>query len=392
MKKINQFHNIIRRMNMMMKWLVDKLPENILGRQEELKSHYTKLYGLKDHSTQIQSTRYRNLKKYLMSIMVIVPLLAASSLYNSASQDQGLQVSKDHIISISRPSFEEGKKRLEMEAIIKDDRESRTIPVTLVIKPEQEQLSEEEMIEIYEKDKKSLRKDPKKRWEETLRDFRLSVNKLNKDTEGPNVRLPATLGDSATVIWKKQKDPEPVAGLVILLGVLFYLYSKRYYSIKNECRMAKDSIVCDLPDFINKILLLLNAGMVVHTAFIKTIDDYFENRKRGMEHDSYFYNQLYEIKIRITETNSPLIPELRDFAKRSGVPEFVRFTNIVADNIGLGAALAGKLTIESEMLWFSRKKKAVERGRLAETKLIFPLMLLLLSLVMVTTAPALMDI
>ena len=207
MKKINQFHNIIRRMNMMMKWLVDKLPENILGRQEELKSHYTKLYGLKDHSTQIQSTRYRNLKKYLISIMVIVPLLAASSLYNSASQDQGLQVSKDHIISISRPSFEEGKKRLEMEAIIKDDRESRTIPVTLVIKPEQEQLSEEEMIEIYEKEKKSLRKDPKKRWEETLRDFRLSVNKLNKDTEGPNVRLPATLGDSATVIWKKQKDP-----------------------------------------------------------------------------------------------------------------------------------------------------------------------------------------
>ena len=43
--------------------------------------------------------------------------------------------------------------------------------------------------------------------------------------------------------------------------------------------MAKDSIVCDLPDFINKILLLLNAGMVVHTAFIKTIDDYFENDK-----------------------------------------------------------------------------------------------------------------
>jgi|GEM_PF-403827 len=390
MEKIDQNSVLSRRMNMIFKWLVDKLPENLLGRQEKLKTHYTKLYGLKDHSLQIQSVRSKNLKRYLKAMMVIVPLLATSVLYNVSSQDEGLLVSRDHIISIDRPSFEEGKKRLEMEAIIKNDRESRTLPVTLIIKPEQEQLSEEEMINIHEKE--SLSEDPKKRWEETLRDFRLSVKQMNKNAEGPKVLLPVTLGNSATVSWKKQKDPEPFAGLVLLVGVLLYLYSKRYYSIKTENKNAIDSIANDLPDFINKIMLLLNAGLVVHTAFIKTIDDYFENRKIGLEHESYFYNQLYEIKIRITETNSPLVPELRDFAKRSGVQEFVRFTNIVADNIGLGAALADKLSMESEMLWFSRKKKAVEKGRMAETKLIFPLMLLLLSLVMVTTAPALMDI
>ena len=52
--------------------------------------------------------------------------------------------------------------------------------------------------------------------------------------------------------------------------------------------------------------------------------------------------------------------------------------------------VASELIIQ-ELLWFSRKKRAAEKGRLAETKLTFPLMLLLLALVMVTTAPALLD-
>ncbi len=41
-------------------------------------------------------------------------------------------------------------------------------------------------------------------------------------------------------------------------------------------------------------------------------------------------------------------------------------------------------------MWIGRKKKAEEKGKLAETKLTFPLMILLLVLIMITVAPALL--
>ena len=57
-----------------------------------------------------------------------------------------------------------------------------------------------------------------------------------------------------------------------------------------------------------------------------------------------------------------------------------------------GADFSEKLKKENELLWFSRKQHAEEQGRLAETKLTMPLMILLLVLIMITIAPALMGI
>ena len=50
-----------------------------------------------------------------------------------------------------------------------------------------------------------------------------------------------------------------------------------------------------------------------------------------------------------------------------------------------------KLESESDILWTQRKKIAEEKGRIAETKLTFPLALLLLVLILITAAPAIME-
>jgi tight adherence protein C len=98
-----------------------------------------------------------------------------------------------------------------------------------------------------------------------------------------------------------------------------------------------------------------------------------------------------EIQKRVQQTKAPLIYELKDFSKRTGISELIRVSNIIGDNINKGSSLAEKLQGESEFLWLSRKKKAEEQGRLAETKLTFPLVILLIVLIMITIAPALFD-
>ena len=72
--------------------------------------------------------------------------------------------------------------------------------------------------------------------------------------------------------------------------------------------------------------------------------------------------------------------------------ELVRISNIINDNVNKGVELTAKLQAESEMLWLNRKKSCEERGRLAETKLTLPLIIFLMVLIVITVAPALLEI
>lgn len=79
-------------------------------------------------------------------------------------------------------------------------------------------------------------------------------------------------------------------------------------------------------------------------------------------------------------------------AKESGIRELMRVSNIINDNINKGVELTDKLQAESEILWLNRKKSCEEKGRLAETKMTLPLMLFLMVLIIITVAPALLEL
>jgi type II secretory pathway component PulF len=170
--------------------------------------------------------------------------------------------------------------------------------------------------------------------------------------------------------------------------VLWLIYSRRFHTIAREEKRARESIIKELPEFINKLVLLINAGVILNTAFLKIIEDCDEKRIRS----SYFYRRIYDIGYMVRETNASFYSEMYSFAKYSGVKELMRITNIMVDNINKGDDLSDKLRRENELLWFARKQQAEEKGRLAETKLTLPLMILLTVLIMVTISPALMEI
>ena len=86
--------------------------------------------------------------------------------------------------------------------------------------------------------------------------------------------------------------------------------------------------------------------------------------------------------------NSAFDAEFRDFARRSGVRELLRLSNIITDNMNKGTELVSKLEQESALMWHMSKKQVEERGRIAESKMTFPMAVMLLALILVTSAPA----
>lgn len=202
-----------------------------------------------------------------------------------------------------------------------------------------------------------------------------------------DVVLPESLDEKITVEWSRQRESVlPVIICLFLFGYLI-LFFKRYEGIEREIKRRKEAIVDDFPDFIDKLILLLNAGLVTDVALRKvTMDHQRFKEKRPL------YEGLMEMQKRIDETNAPLTKELREFAQKSCVRELIRFATIIEDNINKGSTLAEKLEGEGNLLWLGKKKRAEEKGRLAETKLTFPLLLLLIALLLITTAPVLFDL
>lgn len=212
---------------------------------------------------------------------------------------------------------------------------------------------------------------------------------LPASSEGPQVRLPETLPGGVQIIWKR-RGSIPFFPLFLLLAIGFFLvWRSGPMPVHRDIRKEREEMAREFPDFLNRLVLLLSAGMVIQAALERISTDYENHRKGGVKP---LYEAVLLMEENIHQTNSPLSQELIKLAKRSGLRELARFSSIVNDNLQKGSGLTDKLTVESELLWMNRKKKAQEQGRIAETKLTLPLMLLLVILIVLTTAPALMEI
>ena len=209
---------------------------------------------------------------------------------------------------------------------------------------------------------------------------------FNDDTSSRRVLLPGQLEGGETIRWSVRRSNHLLTILLLALSLTALSFHQRFSPLKKEAERRRESVLRDLPEFVNQLVLLLGAGMVLTAAFEQTVK---ENRKSGRK--SYFYANLENIRNSLQTTNASFVDEFRRFAKTAGVSELIRVSNIISDNISKGAALTEKLRTESDMLWNRRKTLCEERGRLSETKMTLPLSIFLCVLIVITVAPALIE-
>ena len=240
-------------------------------------------------------------------------------------------------------------------------------------------------------------------------EMRSVIGSLNDDQSAKRVSLPEHRRTGEKITWTSERKTNTavIAFGMMLLAVLIYV--RRLDPLEKIRLQQQDSVRRQLPEFINRLVLLLGAGLVLSSAFETIVEENLSSnglrsdgpRSNGIQpdarQDDYFYRCMGDIYARIKETNGSLAKEFRAFARSGlglgeGDRELMRISNIISDNISKGVELADKLQSESEMLWLSRKRSSEERGRLAETKLTLPLTVFLLVLVVVTVSPALLEL
>ena len=106
---------------------------------------------------------------------------------------------------------------------------------------------------------------------------------------------------------------------------------------------------------------------------------------------NYFTESFTQLWQESARTGESLLTAFRRFSRFSHVKELNRVTGILEEIHTKGSGLWEKLQEQSEALWTARKQITLARIRMAESKMSFPLGIFLIALIMMTAAPAMLQ-
>jgi len=166
--------------------------------------------------------------------------------------------------------------------------------------------------------------------------------------------------------------------VVLMIAIAYFSDNELNEKIKKR----RLTIQMDFPDFLNKLVLLIDAGMTVSRAWEKAVED---NKK-----DSVLYNELETVLTEIKSGKSEQ-QAYEDFSKRCRTPEVTRLMSVLIQNLRKGNSdLVSVLRTLSNECWLMRKNAARKLGEEASTKMIFPMMLMLIAILIIVATPAML--
>lgn len=144
----------------------------------------------------------------------------------------------------------------------------------------------------------------------------------------------------------------------------------------------RTSIMIEFPEFINKLLLLVNAGMTISKAWEKIVSD----NKRNTPLYEELNTSIAEIK-----SGKPEAAAYEEFARRCKIKEIIKFVSVIILNLKKGGAeVVPALHAQSDECWEMRKATARRLGEKASSKLMLPMAIMLIGIIMIVALPAIL--
>ena len=169
--------------------------------------------------------------------------------------------------------------------------------------------------------------------------------------------------------------------LGLIAGIATYLLSDSLQ--EEQFKKRTKEIKYDFPEFLTQLVLLINAGLTIERAWGKILEHIDKNTVLATEMTKT-YNDM--------RSNKSISKCLNDLSRRCKVKEISKFTSIILQNINKGSSdMVFMLQQLSEECWVERKLAAKQRGEEASSKLLFPMMLMLLAVFAVVLVPAMMQ-
>ncbi|SET28813.1 hypothetical protein [[Clostridium] polysaccharolyticum] len=229
-------------------------------------------------------------------------------------------------------------------------------------------------------------------WEEEVKEGMASMlsEMDEKNSTKESYTLPSRIGNTSILyVLPKKKHAVKVFFLGVgscAAGIIYWKEGVKRIKKKRD----KESELL-YPNIVYKITLLLGAGMTFRGAWNRIIQDYIESKKAGSSQTQYVYEEMIitwnEIESGISESEA-----FSRFGKRMQLRPYMRFSSMIAQNLKKGTkGFLLQLEAEAKEAQEERKQLAKRLGEEAGTKLVFPMLVMLVIVLAIVMVPALLS-
>lgn len=279
------------------------------------------------------------------------------------------------IVGISRRSLQKTE-RYDLDLEIRDGEEITKREVTLTLQPQSDGRTG---IRISSKDDRQASID-------AGIDSIISEIEYSKDRK---ISLPHTLPDGTAIRWlgADRSDNSLLVLIPVIYAALILMMIASSGRGDKSAEERRRSILKGLPRFCNQLFLMMNAGLILSDAFDTITGSYASYEEDDL---SSFEKDLAAMRDATDGHRISTADVIKDYALRNDVKEMIRIASILTENERRGSDVIESLARESRYLWDERKIVARESGKMIDTKMAYPLGLLLILLIVITMAPALL--
>ncbi|MFF2481822.1 type II secretion system F family protein [Paenibacillus sp. NPDC058071] len=189
----------------------------------------------------------------------------------------------------------------------------------------------------------------------------------------------AALTASALLAWLSGET------VILTIGALVgcLLPVRRFTEAGALVIRRKQAILLELPETLSKLMLLVGAGETVQQAFMRCVD--------GKDAESHPLYKEWAKVVRSLRNGESFGTSIERFNRSCAVQEVSVFTTVLLLNYRRGGEhFVLALRELNYSLWEKRKAVARSKGEEASSKLVFPLVGILLVLMVLVAAPALL--
>ena len=209
-----------------------------------------------------------------------------------------------------------------------------------------------------------------------------------ESAEDGEILLPENYEDHQIIWSQKLKDNSLLLLLLTLIGgaASYVLKDKE---LKKTMEERQQELLSDYPQFVSKLVLYMGAGMTVRNVFEKLSFSYVKKRESGAE-KRYLYEEILRVN-RELKTGASESEAYERFGARCATKQYTRLSTLLSQNIRKGnGELLALLSEESKKAFEERMDKVKKTGEEAGTKLLLPMIIMLVIVMAMIMIPAYM--
>lgn len=221
---------------------------------------------------------------------------------------------------------------------------------------------------------------PQKRgvWKQFWQHWQEALAEKNREMKhNKRLQLPNEV-DGLTIKYQKPQDDS--WKYLLALGVLLFIMIPFLLDQKQEQEIAKrkEQLQMAYPEFIEQFILLMGAGLTLRGAWVRICEKYLQKKSGNEQAFHYLYEEMV-VTMREMDNGLGEQKAYEMFGKRTEMLPYMKFSSLIVQNLKKGSAdLLGLLEYEAVDAFARRKENAKALGEKAGTKLLMPMMLMLL--------------